>query len=886
MRRALLVSALLLAACATVEDARPPAGPEPAMLEPTEHPPEPDFANVPRDLKVLGGMVPRWASPGGPRAALSASTTFQLLPRQGILRALDNSSGEARWRARVDATDAARPLALGDRVVVPTASGLTAFDARTGEEAWRWEGIVADVRAGDDRVFVLGPPQATVGLASGGPQVLELDPADGRVRWAKPCRASCRLVDARGAAVLVAPAPGRLLRVEGGRVTQTLAGLRSVQAALLDGDGVLVATSTAVVRSDAQGVRFSSSAPYVRGVSRRGPYALVDAQAALLGLDPATGAERFRIRLGPDLQGKLRVEQAAHFPEGQTLIPTEDLFGAAPAYLLVRDDGTLRVVRYGHPRLRTIETAGDLALYASDNELVLSGTRRRGAPIRHYETPAQDVEAQLRLLARPADDAAAFDAQARARIWLWRLGRPVYETALYATIAGADSEALPGLLTVLRADHPSDARVVEQAVWRLTIAAPSPAVAQARLWGLSRLPSPWPEQLWPRLLEEAPIWLEGLPPIGLTASEATPPPWRRRPPPAPAARPTASEALTPRPAAPDPGLRQRPPRRDLPVRAAQSHARAGLMALAPMTAEAVPAGYVEALWRRLTPVVEARRAAFPCPWPEALARGRWPVPSRCPLTAPPPGATLDDAGQIAAWRAGAAGDPRDVWVMTRDGARWGPPRFTSVRAGAPITALFGGRRPSLEAGGETLVLPDLRRLGADRDRDGLTDRLEARLGTDPRRADTDGDGRPDGQDPSPSCSDLPSDDLAEMLRRGVAQNVAALSLEPGPWRDASERCLAASLLRGPLLRETQDSLPGAGELAVDVLEGAAKAAAVEAAVRSGQLPAAPEPDAHTIVVRWSRRPAGEAASGATLIFVRRAGRHRGVAVVDVHIGSR
>jgi hypothetical protein len=38
---------------------------------------------------------------------------------------------------------------------------------------------------------------------------------------------------------------------------------------------------------------------------------------------------------------------------------------------------------------------------------------------------------------------------------------------------------------------------------------------------------------------------------------------------------------------------------------------------------------------------------------------------------------------------------------------------------------------------------------ADRDRDGLSDKTEAAFGTDPARADTDGDGVPDGRDPAP-----------------------------------------------------------------------------------------------------------------------------------------
>jgi len=53
-------------------------------------------------------------------------------------------------------------------------------------------------------------------------------------------------------------------------------------------------------------------------------------------------------------------------------------------------------------------------------------------------------------------------------------------------------------------------------------------------------------------------------------------------------------------------------------------------------------------------------------------------------------------------------------------------------------------------------------LGADADGDGLTDLAEGRLGTDPGRADTDGDVEPDGSDRNPLAGPGPGDDAAQV----------------------------------------------------------------------------------------------------------------------------
>jgi hypothetical protein len=84
----------------------------------------------------------------------------------------------------------------------------------------------------------------------------------------------------------------------------------------------------------------------------------------------------------------------------------------------------------------------------------------------------------------------------------------------------------------------------------------------------------------------------------------------------------------------------------------------------------------------------------------------------------------------------------------------------------------------------------------DSDGDGWTDRLEQRLGTDPHRADTDGDGVADALDPAPVCARKtvlgPRDAaLAAMLR----VRTSTLPLRES-WNEA---CFEAPTLGGPLL---------------------------------------------------------------------------------------
>lgn len=840
MRRTLISLALLsLFGCA----AAPQVGPRPEddaqLIEPTEHPADPKFASVPRDLKDLGGIVPRWTLPGGPLVAMGPDRVFHLVHAQDELQALDKKNGARVWSAAVHAQPEARPVFVAGQVLVPTPTGLVSLSAADGTQTWAWAGLVEDLLVTAHSVFVLGVPEGSQG------QLLELDPQTGASRWARACLATCELWHAADGAVLLAPVEGRLQRVEAGRVTRAVSGLKGVQGAELLGEDLLVVTATAVTRSSTEGPRFSTAFAHVRAARPVGPHLLVDRGDALVSLHPESGAQQWSIGLSADLQDRLRLGLAVHLPEGQTLVPTEDLFGAGPVYLLVRDDGTLRVVRYGLPHLQTILTDGPGVLYAGRDNFIFSATRRRGAPIRHYQTRGQDVQDQLQRLATPPSSPAQREDQRRTLRWLTRLGRPAYQQALFAKIAGADPEALYGLLGALDMGHAQDRAVARQALWRLSVSPPALDALRARRLGLTILPAPWPKDLWAHLLRQAPRWWAELPAAGSLV---------HRP---------GLETLLGRPAD--------------PVARAQAEFIEGLAALQVLADRALGEGQTAALWAALAPSLDAPRRNLPCPWPLALVSGDHPAGPRCPLAAPPPGASLSPDATVAVWKAGTLGHPDDLWVMFRRGARWGPALFTGLEAKGSVQLRAAGRDLEVVAGASApQPLPPAAALSRDRDGDGLTDRVELRWGTDPNRADSDRDGRTDREDPSPSCAADPGPE-AEM-RGWLAQTVAGLDPRATTWVDGSKTCLSASLPQSPLLRASaQPALPAQSVLSVDTLEGEDKDRALGVARASGQLST---PPALTLVLRYGVRHGPLDGHGATIVFVLDQGQWRAIAWVD------
>ena len=103
----------------------------------------------------------------------------------------------------------------------------------------------------------------------------------------------------------------------------------------------------------------------------------------------------------------------------------------------------------------------------------------------------------------------------------------------------------------------------------------------------------------------------------------------------------------------------------------------------------------------------------------------------------------------------------DLWLSRRDpGGEWEPGEFIGQIAPglrAPATPQTSARvrypeRPALHRRCRWLVrLGVLTSIRLDRDGDGLSDLVEARILTDPERVDTDGDGLSDPLDPAPNA---------------------------------------------------------------------------------------------------------------------------------------
>ncbi|WP_395094928.1 PQQ-binding-like beta-propeller repeat protein [Armatimonas sp.] len=114
------------------------------------------------------------------------------------------------------------------------------------------------------------------------------------------------------------------------------------------------------------------------------------------------------------------------------------------------------------------------------------------------------------------------------------------------------------------------------------------------------------------------------------------------------------------------------------------------------------------------------------------------------------------------------GNSGDCFIVEKKAEGWGTPVFTGVWTGntirdnAPET-FRGIRTEKLMATEWIKIFPDDPTLRKDTDGDGLTDLVEARLGTNPNKADTDGDGLSDAVDPCPTAAPRPLGDTEKIL---------------------------------------------------------------------------------------------------------------------------
>lgn len=121
----------------------------------------------------------------------------------------------------------------------------------------------------------------------------------------------------------------------------------------------------------------------------------------------------------------------------------------------------------------------------------------------------------------------------------------------------------------------------------------------------------------------------------------------------------------------------------------------------------------------------------------------------------------DAQGQ--AWglmESGVIGSHGDLWLVRKANGEWTEPLFTGVSSAGVSRWAKGAKEPTV--GGKTGpqlvkadwlgILADNPEIRRDADGDGLTDLVEKRLETDPKRVDTDGDGDSDAVDPWPNAA--------------------------------------------------------------------------------------------------------------------------------------
>lgn len=194
----------------------------------------------------------------------------------GVLVKLDAATGRKQWEFQLQKPPRGAPLVVGDAVYVSTGfdgARLFAIDAVTGDMRWSIEELTNPVTGP-----VMGDGLLYVPFASG--EIVALDPASGEQRW----RAIIGLV---GTDDPTRPSPGLPL-LQDGVVYVSSSGFYGAATEALD-------AATGAQRWIATTGDFSAGAPALHN----GVLLVGSDSGELLGLDPATGAELWRLPI-PD----------------------------------------------------------------------------------------------------------------------------------------------------------------------------------------------------------------------------------------------------------------------------------------------------------------------------------------------------------------------------------------------------------------------------------------------------------------------------------------------------------------------------------------------------------------------------------------------------------
>lgn len=119
-----------------------------------------------------------------------------------------------------------------------------------------------------------------------------------------------------------------------------------------------------------------------------------------------------------------------------------------------------------------------------------------------------------------------------------------------------------------------------------------------------------------------------------------------------------------------------------------------------------------------------------------------------------------DGRQWGLLQCGALGSRGDLWIGEKVDGKWTDPVFLGISVDGPSrwsktetpAPKLGGKTAKELIAGAWIDFVNSPLVRDDRDKDGLTDLAEKRLGTDPTKADTDGDGDRDDIDPFPTAA--------------------------------------------------------------------------------------------------------------------------------------